>query len=202
MAEERQTVRTLLSRSIIKEQPEGNCLVRCLQTFDIFSFIPVPKSRTVSTKCSMIGSFIFFAIFLSYIIYDFVKFLTENPPIPNSYYEDLGNDTYNSPRFAISFMNGFYLEKPLYAPPYFNFTLQQSTKWRGGEDTPYRNLQKCQPDWLGEDIYGFYKELQCPDPAINMTMMGLLYSSNITTNPKIGIVQCKDNDTMVCRTTD
>lgn len=107
--EEQGGTRVLLSRSIIQEAPNTNCFVKCLQAFDIFSFIPVPKSSTVSTKCSMIGSMVFFLLFLSFIIYDFVQFVSNNPPIPNSYYEDLGDKVYPSPRFALTFMTGYYL---------------------------------------------------------------------------------------------
>lgn len=174
--------------------------MRCLQTFDIFSFIPVPKSRTISTKCSLIGSILFFTLFLSFIIYDFVQFVSDNPPLPNSFYEDLGDGVYQSPKFAMTFMTGEYLEQSLDAPPYFNFTLEQSTKYRGGEKKDPVSLSHCNPDWLGEDIFSFYKELQCSDPNKNLTMMGLLYSSNTTTNPKIGISLCIKNSSQDCVT--
>lgn len=106
--------------------------MRCLQKIDIFSFIPVPKTGTVSTKCSLIGSTLFFVIFLAYITYDLVQFITNNPPLPNSFNEDLGSTNYTSPRFALTFMTGEYLEVPLDSPPYFKYQLEQSTKFRGG----------------------------------------------------------------------
>jgi hypothetical protein len=64
---------------ITEEQP--NIALRCLKKVDIFSFIPVPKDDPVSTRQSLAGTAIFFAIFLTYVIYDFFKFVTNNPPI-------------------------------------------------------------------------------------------------------------------------
>jgi hypothetical protein len=66
--------------SFITEQ-QPNVALRALKKVDIFSFIPVPKDDSVSTKQSLIGTAVFFAIFLTYIIYDFVQFVTNNPPI-------------------------------------------------------------------------------------------------------------------------
>ena len=39
---------------------------------DIFSFLPVPRSAPVSTKASLIGSFLLLGIFTAYIIYSFI----------------------------------------------------------------------------------------------------------------------------------
>jgi hypothetical protein len=75
---------------------------------DIFSFIPVPKDDSVSTRHSLIGTAVFFAIFLTYIIYDFVQFVMDNPPIIQSYRTQLDDATYELPRFAYAFMNGSY----------------------------------------------------------------------------------------------
>jgi hypothetical protein len=66
--------------SFITEQ-QPNVALRALKKVDIFSFIPVPKDDSVSTKQSLIGTAVFFAIFLTYIIYDFVQFVVDNPPI-------------------------------------------------------------------------------------------------------------------------
>ena len=89
---------------MIRQNKNSNFLVRCVSAVDIFSFIPVPKSRPVSTRCSLIGSGLIFAIFLSYLVYDLVTFITNNPPIPNSYYIDLDNKNYSSPGLAMVFM--------------------------------------------------------------------------------------------------
>lgn len=133
LTNEARAARDVLSRSLIREQEaQSNFCVRCLQTIDIFSFIPVPKSGTVSTKCSLIGSLIFFLLFLGYITYDLVQFITNNKPLPNSFNEDLSNVNYTSPRFAFTFMTGEFLEVPLESPPYYKYLLEQSTKFRGG----------------------------------------------------------------------
>jgi len=65
-----------------------------LTVIDIFSFIPVPKDSPVSTKQSLIGTLIFFVIFLTYVIYDFVQFVTNNAPIIQSYRTSLDDKTY------------------------------------------------------------------------------------------------------------
>jgi hypothetical protein len=78
-----------------------------LKKVDIFSFIPVPKDDPVSTKQSLIGTGIFFTIFFAYIIVDFYKFVTNNPPNAENFYTKTdGSKTYEIPRFAITFMDG------------------------------------------------------------------------------------------------
>ncbi len=52
---------------------------------DIFSFVPVPRTRTVSTKRSKLGSILIILIFLVYVVYDFVALLTNNTPKLNTY---------------------------------------------------------------------------------------------------------------------
>lgn len=120
-----------MKRSLIREsEVKDNLCVRMLQTIDIFSFIPVPKTSTVSTKCSMAGSLIFFLIFISYVTYDLVQFIRINPPLPNTFNEDLPQVNYTNPRFALTFMNGSFLEISVDTPPFFNYRLEQSTKMR------------------------------------------------------------------------
>jgi len=63
--------------------------IRILKKIDIFSFIPVPKDDPVSTKQSLIGSTVFFIIFMAYVIFDFYQFVTENPPNAQNYYTNL-----------------------------------------------------------------------------------------------------------------
>ena len=52
---------------------------------DIFTFVPIPQSYPVSTKRSKCGSITLLIVFLGYVIYDFVSFVTDNPPRLNSY---------------------------------------------------------------------------------------------------------------------
>ena len=88
---------------IYEEQP--NCALKILRKVDIFSFIPVPKDDSVSTKQSLIGTAIFFIVFLTYIIYDFVQFISDNPPIIQSYNTPLDENYYTLPGFALAFMD-------------------------------------------------------------------------------------------------
>lgn len=70
----------------------------------MFAFLPVPKDDTVSTKQSLTGSIIFLILLLTYIIYDFVKFVRANPPIQQTYRTPLDTQDYVLPDFAIAFM--------------------------------------------------------------------------------------------------
>lgn len=81
-------------------------LVRVLRKIDVFAFIPVPKDDSVSTKQSLIGTAIFFVLFLTYVIFDFVSFVQSNPPLIQSYRTNLDESVYTLPRFAYAFMNG------------------------------------------------------------------------------------------------
>ena len=74
-----------LADSFIRPQEQDNIAVKVLKKVDVFAFIPVPKDEPVSTKQSLVGTALFFAIFLSFVIVDFVKFVTANPPIIQSY---------------------------------------------------------------------------------------------------------------------
>ena len=100
------------SSSIISNQQQ-NIFVRILKKVDIFAFIPVPKDDTVSTRPSLIGTGIFFVLFLTYVIYDFYKFLTNNPPLIQSYRTPLDENYYTLPNFAMAFMEN---------NPYYNKT--------------------------------------------------------------------------------
>ena len=91
------------SSFITEHQP--NIGLRILRKLDIFAFIPVPKDDTVSTRPSLIGTALFFTIFLAYIICDFVQFVRVNPPIMQSYRTPLDDKYYTLPSFALAFMN-------------------------------------------------------------------------------------------------
>jgi hypothetical protein len=56
-----------------------------IYSIDIFSFIPIPHSYPVSTKLSRIGSFLLIGVFLAYVLYDFIIFVTNNSPRVNTY---------------------------------------------------------------------------------------------------------------------
>lgn len=76
---------------------------------------------------------------------------------------------------------------PLNSPPYFKYLLEQSTKVRGGENKSEVGFSLCSPDWL-KSATSFYTKLYCPDA--NLTVGGLMYSSPVTTNPKLTISEC------------
>ena len=76
-----------MSTLITKKQP--NVFARVLSIIDIFKFIPVPKDRPVSTKHSIAGSLLLIIIFVSFVLFDFITFVTYNKPIAESYIEPL-----------------------------------------------------------------------------------------------------------------
>jgi hypothetical protein len=69
----------------MSERGKQNCCSRFLDRFDIFSYIPVPQSFPVSTRKSKIGSVVVICLFIGYLIYDFVKFLSSNKFSVNTY---------------------------------------------------------------------------------------------------------------------
>ena len=81
-----------------------------LKKVDIFAFLPVPIDDAVSTRRSLIGTAIFFLLFLGYVIFDFVFFLLHNPGISQSHYTKLNSEKYLLPRFAVTFMYNYSLE--------------------------------------------------------------------------------------------
>lgn len=116
--------------SLITEE-QTNCFLRVLKKIDIFSFIPVPKDDSVSTKQSLIGTAIFFVIFFTYIIYDFVQFVNDNPPIIQSYRTQLDSNVYQLPSFAIAFMNGSLSDNTKRYDDLFTYSWSSITKAQG-----------------------------------------------------------------------
>ena len=92
-----------MASSLITQRKSNN-IIKFLQFVDIFAFIPVPKDESVSTKQSLIGTVLFLAIFLTYVIYDFVSFVTINQPIQQTYRSPIDDKTYSLPDFAVAFM--------------------------------------------------------------------------------------------------
>lgn len=105
--------------------------MRVLKKVDIFSFIPVPKDDSVSTKQSLIGTALFFAIFLTYIIYDFVQFVQTNPPIIQSYRTQMDTNRYQLPSFAYAYMNGSLNDQTDYFYDLFYLKLTKQVKTQG-----------------------------------------------------------------------
>lgn len=62
-----------------------------LELIDVFSYIPVPTAYPVSTNKSKFGSILFICVLISYLIYDFYNFVTNNIPIINAYRTNIIN---------------------------------------------------------------------------------------------------------------
>lgn len=153
---------------------KSNLCVKVLTKVDIFSFIPVPKDDSVSTKPSLIGTAIFFTIFLTYIIYDFVKFVTNNPPLIQSYRTPLDENYYTLPSFAMAFMynNPYYNETEFYND-FLTFSWNTKAKTLGNEyNVPINitfvtningnesNFDKL--PWMSDENKRFYQILKTP----------------------------------------
>lgn len=83
-----------------------NPILGLFQFVDIFAFLPVPKDESVSTKQSLLGTLIFFLIFGSYILIDFISFIVNNPPKQQVSRISLDEQTYQLPNIALAFMEG------------------------------------------------------------------------------------------------
>lgn len=113
------------------EERKTKCFIRFMRAIDIFSFIPVPKDENVSTKQSVIGSVIFILLFLSYIIYDFVQFATNNPLVEQNYRTPLDTASYTLPNFSIAFMTGNLTNETSTYDDTFTYNWQLITKAQG-----------------------------------------------------------------------
>lgn len=158
---------------------------------DIFSFIPVPKDDSVSTKQSLIGTALFFAIFLSYIIYDFVQFVQSNPPSIQSYRTQMDTNRYTLPRFAYAYMQGGLNDKTDYYYDLFFINFTKSVKTQGGDVGSYVQWDFVTYDkatqtatnfdlipWMSDATKQFYYILRTPTE--DLMASGLLYSSDVT----------------------
>lgn len=59
-------------------------------------------------------------------------------------------------------------------------------------------LSVCRPDWLGNSTNDYYTRLYCPNQSVELKVGGLLYSSVVTTNPKITISECMNDTALNC----
>jgi hypothetical protein len=172
-----------------------------LTKIDIFSFIPVPKDDPVSTKQSLIGTAVFFVLFLTYVVFDFYQFVAENPPNAQNYYTNLQNQYYPLPRFAITFMRGQKLDECNSWNEYIRFGLTQEWKVKGDEDKPKVNFflgnyteankNNSDPDlipWIDDDTKSFYNILRTSSQPL--LAKGLLYSTGNASYAKIKVQMC------------
>ena len=69
-----------IKESLIASEETDSKAMKVLTKVDFFSFLPVPKDDSVSTRQSIIGSIIFIVLFFIYIGIQFYIFVTDNPP--------------------------------------------------------------------------------------------------------------------------
>ncbi len=196
-----------VSSSFIGDDQPNIC-VRILRKVDIFSFIPVPKDDTVSTKASLIGTAVFFIIFLTYIIFDFVKFVNNNPPSIQSYRTPLDDKYYTLPSFGIAFMtnNPNYDQTDFY-DDFLTYNWSTKVKTMGTESTvpigvkqvTYLNGTETNFNsmpWMSDDVKKFYQILRTPDQPLKAR--GLLFSTPIAIYPSFKLNFCSDHDNLTC----
>lgn len=141
-------------------------MMKWLQKFDFFSFIPVPKDEPVSTNRSIIGSTIFIILFLIYMGIDLFQFIVDNPPLVQNALSKLDNNNYTLPRVAITFMDGQNLDNPLINDTIFtwkstkelkdNSIKQQTNVLLNLNDYSYLS------GWMNEKTTKFYSKLISP----------------------------------------
>lgn len=171
----------------------------------------MPKDDSVSTKPSLIGTALFFIIFLTYIIVDFVQFATDNPPIIQSYNTPLDDsEYYQLPSFALAFMdnNPEYDVTERY-DNLFNHSWSIKVKTQGQENTvpidiaevTYNKSNKTGNNfellpWMSDDTKKFYYFLRTP--ATPLKSRGLLFTTDVAVYPSIKLNFCTGNTTVNC----
>lgn len=137
-----------------------------LSKLDIFSYIPVPHTYPISSRKSKIGSVVFLCIILGYFIFDFVKFITDNTPVINLYFQNTPNNhQYQMPSIAFAYIYGPGLNLTLNDPTFLTYLFETVT----GEfvnstvvttKKPQPIITNCKPDWLGT-YNNVYQNLSC-----------------------------------------
>ncbi len=78
-----------------------------LSKADIFSYLPVPVAKAVSSRGSILGSIFLLIVFFSYVISTFYLFCTDNPPRINTVLIPVDDTVeYLVPAFAFTFVYG------------------------------------------------------------------------------------------------
>ncbi|KAM3143966.1 hypothetical protein pb186bvf_004017 [Paramecium bursaria] len=164
---------------------------KILRSLDLFSFLPVPKTKPVSSKRSLVGSLIMISLFLAYIIFGFTTFILNNAPRVNTYLNELPVANYSMPPIAFAFFQGDPFNQTINDPQIFTFSYQmiykpQQTKLQDQQvQVP---LNSCRPSWMVDQ--GF--DLLCPsDPGI---MAGALYQSAMFVYPRIQVTYCNQSN--------
>lgn len=177
--------------SFLYPEREQKGVMKWLQKFDFFSFIPVPKDEPVSTRRSIIGSCIFIVLFLIYIGIDLYQFISDNPPIVENAQMMLDDEFHTLPRTAIAFMAGEYLNETRDFSREITFEMTKELKDNSVKlSTPIplaTNNASYLSDWLGNTT-NFYTRLETPSEQ--MQARGLLYSTQNSNYTKLTIRLC------------
>ena len=195
-----------MADSFIREEPSDNVAVKLLKKVDVFAFIPVPKDESVSTKQSLIGTALFFVIFLAFVIVDFVKFVTANPPIIQSYRTPLDSKEYVLPNFALGFMRGDFSEITEEYNDLFRYDFKALEKSQGKEtpiDVEWKLVEYNQTTnqsmnfdlipWMSDKTKQFYNVLRTPSEPIKAK--GLLYVSDNNLYVRVKVFYCVNGTT-------
>ena len=128
---------------------ESSKFISKFQKIDLFSFLPIPKTKKVSTKRSIVGSIILLVLFGSYLITSLVLFIQSNPPKIASLSIPLDDSLHKVPQFALNFVYGDDLNSTFYDERYFSFVFEQVTVFKSsskGRIYERKKLVECDKD--------------------------------------------------------
>ncbi|CAD8074921.1 unnamed protein product [Paramecium sonneborni] len=169
-----------------------------LHKIDLFSMIPTPKTYPVSTKRSLIGTFIFIFLFASYIISSFVLFIIDNVPRLNEYTQlDDSTSITEGPEIAIQFLYGSPFYDSITNNSLFNISMQQVVKYldptkedNSSQQIPLKICYSKFLDWMPKNASNL--AFLCPMVPLNLS--GQLYQSQEFIYPRIQIDYCPYKD--------
>ncbi|CAD8158584.1 unnamed protein product [Paramecium pentaurelia] len=166
-----------------------------LHKIDIFSAIPTPKTYPVSTRRSLIGTFIFIFLFTTYIISSFVFFIIDNVPRLNEYSQLDDSDSLTvGPEIAMQFLYGKdVLNESITNTSIFSITMQQVIKYldpakqdNSSTQIPLKICYSSDIEWMPENASKL--AFLCPEVQLNLS--GQLYKSEEFIYPRIQIDYC------------
>ncbi|CAD8070374.1 unnamed protein product [Paramecium sonneborni] len=170
-----------------------------LHKVDLFSMIPTPKTYPVSTKRSLIGTFVFIFLFASYIISSFIFFIIDNVPRLNEYTQlDDSTSVTQGPDLAIQFLYGSPFYDSITNDTFFSITMQQVIKYldptkedNSSIQIPLKTCYSQDLDWMPKNAS--HLAFLCPMVPLNLS--GQLYQSEEFIYPRIQIDYCPYKDT-------
>ncbi|CAK63901.1 unnamed protein product (macronuclear) [Paramecium tetraurelia] len=168
---------------------------RLIASFDLFQFMPVPKTEQVSSRRSLYGSLLMIGCFLAYFIYTLVAFITNNSPTVNQYEEILDAVNVTLPDIAFGYFFGDPFTKTINDPSIFYFEMFQVTKFQDVSKKDVKTqipLQSCNPDWVPASNF----TILCPNVSGNMS--GALYQTPEFTYPRVQVNYCSQGGNTSC----